>query len=51
MDSAGEPIGHLKLPADLQVFVVDGSQLWASERDELDVPYVVRFRIDRSVGQ
>lgn len=48
LDSAGEPIGHLKLPTGLQIFVVDPPLLWASERDELDVPYVVRFRIGPS---
>ena len=48
LDPAGEPIGRLKLPSGLQVFVVDPPQLWASQRDELDVPYVVRFRINRS---
>ena len=45
LDSAGERIGRLKLPSALRLFVVDPPRIWASETDELDVPYIVRFLV------
>ena len=46
LDSDGRPIGRVKLPVGLDVLVIDPPHLWASETDELDVPYLVRFRIE-----
>lgn len=43
----GEEIGRVALPPGLDVLRISPPLLWASERDAFDVPYLVRFRIDR----
>jgi hypothetical protein len=34
--------------ASLAILAVDGNRVWGLERDELDVPTLVRYRINRS---
>lgn len=48
LDADGDPIGRVALPRGTRVFVVDPPFLWGTVTDELDVPYVVRMRIERS---
>jgi hypothetical protein len=43
----GEPVGTVDLPARLRVIFVQGDRLWGSDSDELDVPYIVRYRLRR----
>jgi hypothetical protein len=45
LDPEGEPRGQVELPAGLHLRVVRGAEAWGVETDELDVPYVVRYRI------
>lgn len=45
IDSEGEPTGQVDLPTSVQVQVVDPPYIYGWETDELDVPYVVRYRI------
>ncbi len=46
--SEGQRIAELTLPRKLQVHLVRGERLWSVEQDEYDIPYIVRYRIDRS---
>jgi hypothetical protein len=41
----GVPVGRLTLPESSFVFDARDGQVWISEYDELDVPYLARFRI------
>jgi hypothetical protein len=41
----GEPLGFVRLPVDLRIMLADRNRAWGTERDELDVPYIVRYRI------
>jgi hypothetical protein len=41
----GEPLGVVGLPVDLRIMLADQSRAWGTEYDELDVPYIVRYRI------
>jgi hypothetical protein len=45
LDPGGRIIGRTWIPARLSVRYADRTQIWAVERDELDVPTLVRFRI------
>jgi len=47
LDPDGTPAGRIPLPAGLRVFAGDAFHLWGAEKDELDVPYLVRYRIVR----
>jgi hypothetical protein len=49
LDTQGEPIGRVTLPANVLVRRVDLPLLWSVETDDLDVPYVVRYRVTRSI--
>jgi hypothetical protein len=50
-DSEGRFLGHVRVPESLSYRrpepIVRGERVWAVTRDELDVPYVVRFRMVR----
>lgn len=48
LDADGRPFAGLDLPARLTVLKVVPPYLWASENDESDVPYLVRFRVAES---
>ena len=47
LDSAGTPLGQVRLPVGFTMLVADAATLWGTVSDELDVPYLVRFRIRR----
>jgi hypothetical protein len=49
MGPGGTLRGRVLLPADVTVQVADEDHLWTLEHDEFDVPYVVRYRIERDV--
>ncbi len=44
----GEPVGAVDLPTRFGVIFVQGDRLWGSDSDELDVPYIVRYRLQRN---
>lgn len=41
----GDPLFNIEFPAGVSPGVVSGNHLWAVERDEMDVRYIVRYRI------
>jgi hypothetical protein len=45
LDSKGSPVGQVTLPAGVRVMAADRSAVWGTETDELDVSYLVRYRI------
>jgi hypothetical protein len=50
----GRYLGRVHAPDLLSIYpepVVRGDYVWAITRDELDVSYVVRYRIDRAVPE
>ncbi len=47
IDELGNMVGVLTLPKNLRVRQVQRDLVWAVELDEFDVPYVVRFRVER----
>ncbi len=46
LDPMGTPLGRIELPANFQVFKATAATLWGSERDDLDVSYLVRYKVD-----
>lgn len=49
-DRSGEPGGRITLPTSFELMEADLSHVWGSERDELDVAYLLRFRIERAAA-
>ncbi len=47
LDSNGSPQAELNVPSDVSLRYVDGDVLWAVQTDEFDVPYVLRYRLQR----
>jgi hypothetical protein len=47
LDAAGEPAGRALLPVGLAVHSITGDAVWGVERDDLDVSYIVRYRLIR----
>lgn len=43
----GEAAGRAFTPAGLRVLHIDGDDVWGVESDELDVDYIVRYRVHR----
>ena len=43
----GELLGTLKLSTKASIQEARGDTLWTTETDGLDIPYVVRYRIER----
>ncbi len=41
----GDPLFNIELPAEVSLGISSGDLLWTVERDEMDVRYVVRYRI------
>ena len=41
----GNITAQLRTPSGVQVRAVQGSTVWAAERDELDVPYITKYRV------
>jgi hypothetical protein len=46
LDPDGRSVGRVALPSTVNPLVIDPPFLWGSERGELDVPYVVRYRVE-----
>jgi hypothetical protein len=46
-DAAGRLLAHAETPAGFTAHYATGDALWGVETDELDVPYVVRYRVVR----
>jgi hypothetical protein len=44
----GSVLAFAALPAALTLFQANGERLWGVEHDEFDVPYVVRYRLQRA---
>lgn len=40
-------IGHIELPWRSRLVAAGGNRIWVVERDELDVPYVTRYRVSK----
>jgi hypothetical protein len=47
LDIDGRPVGELELPRGLRVLWSRGDTFWATEPDEFDVPWLVRYRVAR----
>jgi hypothetical protein len=47
LNPEGEQIARVTIPMGLDPRLIRGDELWGVELDELDVPYVVRYRILR----
>jgi hypothetical protein len=47
LDPSGAPKGRVDLPVGFQMLAGDSSTVWGSETDDLDVPYLLRFRVFR----
>jgi hypothetical protein len=47
LDRSGEPVGRVELPAGQSVLAVEEGRIAVLELDELDVPYVVVYRLVR----
>jgi hypothetical protein len=47
MDRRGEVVSHVEGPTSLEIRNADGDVVWGVVQDELDVPYVVRYRLVR----
>lgn len=47
IDPQGVPIAEVTLPRSLKVEVVRSTSLWGVDTDELGVPYIVRYAIER----
>lgn len=45
LDAKGAPLARALTPAGLSIRVISGDTVWGIERDELDVQYMVRYRL------
>ncbi len=45
LTAPGDPTGRVTLPEGLRVLRIDGDTLWGVETDDLDVNYVVQYRL------
>jgi hypothetical protein len=45
LDLKGDIQAHVKAPAALKVLLIDADKLWGTVQDDLDVPYVVSYRV------
>ena len=48
LDRAGAPLFHVQLPATLDVQEASATDVWGTDRDDLDVSYLVRLRLTAS---
>lgn len=46
LDPNGAPIGTVMLPAGLRLMEAERGTVWGMEQDALDVPYIVRYRVE-----
>ena len=47
LDAEGAPLGRARTPSHLRLVHVGNDVVWGIERDELDVEYIVRYRLAR----
>lgn len=47
LDDRGNPLGEIALPNAFRLLEADGDRIWGSTTGELDMPYLVRYRIER----
>lgn len=45
LNAAGEPVAEARLPASVQVSLIQGEWVWGMETDEMGVPYLVRLKL------
>lgn len=45
LSAKGDPVGFVALPSGFTMLYARGLQVWGTEYDELDVPYIVRYRV------
>lgn len=41
----GDAIGVVELPSGFTMLFARGMRVWGMEQDELDIPYMVRYRV------
>ena len=46
LDPDGRPAGRVLVPNNVEIRAADRTHVWAVEKDELDVPSILRFRIE-----
>lgn len=47
LDERGGTLGRLNIPSAAKVFQADLEHVWTVEHDELEIPYVCRYRVER----
>ena len=47
LDGEGAPLARVLTPAGLEVKLITEDMVWGIERDELEVEYIVRYRLIR----
>lgn len=45
LDVKGTPLGRAHTPSSLSIRLIDGDAVWGVERGELDIEYIVRYRL------
>jgi hypothetical protein len=51
LSGTGDVIGTVELPSGFTMLFARGRQVWGTENDELDVPYIVRYRITEAAEE
>lgn len=46
VDHKGEPVATTSLPSGLDILLIDPPMVYARDEDDLDVPYLVRYRVE-----
>jgi hypothetical protein len=49
LSAGGDPVGVVELPSGFTMLYARGLRVWGTESDELDVPYIVRYRASEEV--
>lgn len=47
LDEKGQPLGRAFMPDGLRVVAIRGDDVWGVETDDMDVSYIIRYRVDR----
>lgn len=47
LDDQGRPAGRIVMPEGLRVMAIHGDDVWGVETDDMDVNYIVRYRVER----
>ncbi len=47
LDARGEIVMNVRAPSDLEILQASREQVWGVVKDDLDVPYVIRYRVSR----